>query len=198
MLRLALSLSLALLACTPKDAPDTKKDDAKSDTKKDAKKDDTKKDAEPRACTEKACLDTGTIEAKFGAAGAPLGKHEFVIDVDGKAHTCSVEFTDVASTAFGECGDPTSGISLSFGPVMKGKEEQLGGVVAYTEVPVPGEFRWQLSIPGTPKAIHVVHSSAGATILDKTAELTDYKEWRPNGEGCEPVCKSARVEWKLP
>lgn len=200
MSRLVLPLSLALLACTPKEGPDGKKDDAKSDTKKsDTKSDDTKKAAaEPRICTEKACSDAGTIEAKLGAAGAPLGKHEFTLEVDGKAHTCSVEFTDVASTVFGECGDPTSGISLTFGPVTKGKEERLGDVVAYTEVPVPGEFRWQLSILGTPKQVHVVQKHGGNTILDQTAELTDYKEWRPNGEGCEPVCKSARVEWKGP
>lgn len=200
MSRLVLPLSLALLACTPKEAPDGKKDDAKSDTKKsDTKSDDTKQaPAEPLICTEKACLDTGTIEAKLSGAGAPLGKHEFTLDIDGKAQSCSVEFTDLATTAFGECGDPTVGISLSFGPVTKGKEEKLGDVVSYTEVPVPGEFHWQLRIPGTPKQVHVVHKHGTTTILDQKAELTDYKEWWPNGEGCKPVCKSTTIEWKGP
>lgn len=188
MSRLAVSLSLVFLACTPTESPDGKPGDAK--------KDDSNKHARPRMCTDMGCSDNGVIETKLTSAGAPLGKHEFAIEVDGKPQTCSLEFTDVASTVFATCDTP--GTTLSFGPVTTGKEERLGEVVAYTEVPVPGQFRWQLGVEGTPAKIHVVHSQGSNTILDQTAELTKYEEWRPNGEGCEPVCKTQRLEWKGP
>ena len=73
----------------------------------------------------------------------------------------------------------------------------MGNVVSYTEVPIPGKFRWQLTIEGQPKQAHVVHTHAGNTLLDKTAEFT-YVDHRPNGPDCEPVCKNASVEWTGP
>lgn len=148
----------------------------------------------PRACTEMACSDSAMITAKLSPAGAPLGTHAFALEIDGKPQTCTVEFTRETETASGQCSD---GASLMFGPAMQGKETSMDGVVGYTEEPIPGEFRWQLSIYGQPAKVHVVHTHAGTTILDQTASLT-YTAFRPNGPECEPVCKSATVEWTGP
>jgi hypothetical protein len=38
-----------------------------------------------------------------------------------------------------------------------------------------------------------VRDGAGATLVDFSGSAT-YSEYRPNGEGCEPVCKSAALE----
>jgi hypothetical protein len=151
-------------------------------------------DGKPRACTEMACFDAASITTLLSAAGAPLGTHSFALEIDGAAQTCTVEFTRELETVHVQC---SGGASLSFGPAMQGEETSMDGVVSYTEVPIPGEFVWQLTIEGQPAKIHVVHTHAGSTILDQTAELT-YTDHRPNGEGCEPVCKAAAVEWKGP
>lgn len=171
-------LSLAALGCTHAGG-----DDGSS-----------KKNDRPRACTEMACSDAAVITTKLSAAGAPLGTHSFALEIDGKPQTCTVEFTRETETAHGECSE---GASLMFGPAMQGKEETMDGVVGYTEEPIPGEFRWQISIFGQPAKVHVVHTSAERTIVDQTASLT-YTENRPNGPGCEPVCKAASVEWTGP
>lgn len=152
-----------------------------------------------RVCTEKGCPDAATITAKLSAAGAPLGAHTFEISVDDAPCRCTVEFTSLESTAQGECTVP--GLSLRLGPRMRGVEEtrQIGGqgVVMHTEVPVAGEFEWSISFAGHPKSVRVVHSHGGKTLVQQTADLV-YSETRPNGEGCEPVCKRAAVEWKGP
>jgi hypothetical protein len=56
-----------------------------------------------RVCTEMACQDAATIDTKLTAAGATLGKHEFALEVDGVAQTCSVEFTVATQLAYASC-----------------------------------------------------------------------------------------------
>lgn len=153
-----------------------------------------------RMCTEMACQNAATIETKLSAAGAPLGKHEFAIEVDGAAQTCTVEFTVATQLAYASCSAP--GTSLWLGPVMRGVTVpvEVGGegAVMHAEEPVAGEFQWQLSLFGTPAKVHVVHSHAGSVLIDQTAEFGSYADHRPNGDGCEPVCKQASVQWKGP
>jgi hypothetical protein len=154
----------------------------------------TTDDGTPRACTEMGCSDSAMITAKLSPAGAPLGTHSFALEIDGKPQTCTVEFTREIETAHGQCPE---GAFLLFGPAMQGTETSMDGVVGYTEEPIPGEFRWQLTIFGQPTKVHVVHTHDGKTILDQAASLT-YTDFRPNGPECEPVCKSANVEWTGP
>jgi hypothetical protein len=175
---LSFAVVLAPLGCTPKEKTGGTPDD----------------DKKPRICTEMACFDAATITTTLSPAGAPLGTHSFALDVDGTAQTCTVEFVDEKETAHGEC---SGGASLFLGPAMQGKEESMDGVVSYHEEPIPGEFRWQLTVEGRPVKIGVVHTHAGNTLLERTAEL-GYVDHRPNGPHCEPVCKAASVEWKGP
>jgi len=152
-----------------------------------------------RVCTEMACADAATITTKLSAAGAPTGAHTFVVEVDGAASRCSVRFESASSIAYGECATP--GTSLRIGPVMRGKETTMviegSSVVMHAEEPVPGEFEWQITVRGRPSAVRVVHSFADRPVVENTATFT-YADVRPNGEGCEPVCKAAAVEWKGP
>jgi hypothetical protein len=190
-----LALGLLALACTAARNPPDGKADASSDGKSDGKS-----DAKQRVCTEMACSDSATITTKLTPAGAPAGKHEFALEVDGVAQTCTVELTDTTQLTHASCTG--SSTILWLGPAMRGvdTEMEVGGkpVVMHTEEPIPGEFEWQLSLLGTPAKVHVVHSFAGNVLVDQTAELSSYEEHRPNGEGCEPVCKAASVEWKGP
>lgn len=148
-------------------------------------------DGTPRACTEMACHDSATITTKLSAAGAPLGTHAFALEIDGVAKTCTVEFVAETETADGKCSD---GVQLVFGPAMQGKELAMDGVVGYTEEPIPGEFRWALTMEGQPAQVHVIHTHEGRTIVDQSASLI-YSEYRPNGAGCEPVCHNAQANW---
>jgi hypothetical protein len=192
MLRVhVVALGLLALACTGTQKSPDGKTDGKADGKADAKS-----GSEPRMCTEMACRDSATIDTKLTSAGAPAGTHEFALEVDGVAQTCTVELTVTNQITHATCSG--SDVSLWLGPAMRGVDKQMDGAVMHTEEPIEGEFAWQLSVSGTPAKVHVVHSHAGNVLLDQTAEFGSYGEHRPNGEGCEPVCKVARVEWKGP
>ncbi|WP_146157761.1 hypothetical protein [Enhygromyxa salina] len=159
----------------------------------DAGSSDTDK-GEPRMCTSMGCADLAEITTQLTAAGGALGSHAFAIEVDGEAKTCTVEFTSETEAAYGKCSD---GVELRFGPAMQGREMTMDGAVGYTEDPIPGQFQWQLSFHGQPAKVHVVHTHADQTIVDASAAFV-YTEHRPNGAGCEPVCKSAAIEWTGP
>ena len=194
VLALALAFAFIGLACTskPQDTPPTK-GDAKGETKGDTKAPDP--EPTPRMCTEMACSDSATIKTKLTAAGAPLGKHDFVLEVDGTAQACTAEFTVATQLAHATC---SGNASVWIGPEMRSIVEELPaqGVVSVREEPIAGEFAWQASVMGTPAKVHVIHTHDGKVLLDQTAEFANYTEFRPNGEGCEPVCKAAGVEWK--
>lgn len=153
----------------------------------------------PRVCTERACADAATITTKLSAAGAPTGEHTFVVEVDGVVGRCSVQFASATSIAYGECAAP--GTSLWIGPVMRGQETTMviegSSVVMHSSAPVPGEFEWQITVHGRPNAVRVVHTFADRPVVERTATFV-YADVRPNGEGCEPVCKAATAQWQGP
>lgn len=177
--RFAVVAALAIAGCQPKTAGDGGPSHG---------------GARPRACTEMTCSDAAVITASLSSAGASLGSHTFTLEIDGRAERCSVEFTSDTQTAWGTC---SGSATVSLGPAMQGKETSMDGVVGYTEEPIPGQFQWQLTVQGTPSKVGVVHTSGGQTILEQTATLT-YVDHHPNGEGCEPVCKSASATWQGP
>ncbi len=144
-------------------------------------------------CTEKACRSSATVLALLSPAAAALGEHRFAIEVDGAAITCTVQLTSLTAVASGTC---TGKAEVRIGPMMRGKETKVGEVVEYTEEPVPGQFAWTLTFEGEPSRAHVVHTTSGRTIVDRTASF-GYHPFRPNGPGCEPVCQAANVTWDL-
>ena len=150
--------------------------------------------SEPRMCTEIGCMDQAHVTASLTSAGALTGTHSFEVTLDGVAQTCTLEFAKPDEHADATC---SGGAELRLGPVMRGVEHQGDGVVGYSEEPVPGEWEWTLDLMGTPKTVHVVHKHGDAVLVDQTADFS-YEDLRPNGEGCEPVCKGAKLAWKGP
>ena len=149
---------------------------------------------EPRICTEMACSNQATITSTVTGVEPPLGTHTFELEIDDVKHTCTAELAVATEAVEADCSD---GVSLRLGPVMRGVEHQMDGVVGYTEEPIPGQFQWALTVPQTPKSAHLVHRYADAVALEQTATF-EYTEHRPNGDGCEPVCQTASVTWTMP
>lgn len=147
-----------------------------------------------RPCPLLPCSSSATLRATLTPAAATLGEHAFAIEADGVASTCKVQLTSISNIVHGTC---TGNVGVHLGPVMRGKEMKIGGMVGYTEEPVPGQFEWKLTVYGQPRSVRVVHTTGGRTIVDRTASLT-YQEARPNGPGCEPVCQTASATWAVP
>ncbi len=141
-----------------------------------------------------ACSDQASIRAQLTPAQATPGEHKFVIKTGTEEHSCTLSYpADLKDTSAidAQCSE---GLSLRMGPSMRGVETRQGDTVMYTEVPIPGQFEWNLTIVGQPTDVSVVHTLADTVILQRSEALS-YRSVAPNGEGCEPVCQQASITW---
>lgn len=151
----------------------------------------------PKVCTELACLAGATVTARVAEADAAAGTHTFDIEVDGTKARCAVVVAAGAqSPADAKCeGD----LSLSLGPVMDVRSVPAApgsgpdAPVAAMFAPVPGQFEWRLTVPGSRRDLKVTHTFGERTVSARTIPLV-YRETRPNGPGCEPACQVAKVD----
>lgn len=129
----------------------------------------------PKACTRMGCI--GALKVEIGG-GDKLAKGKYVIDVeaDGKKGKC-------AFAAPNFCDDKA--------PKCEGEVEievVTQGCPAVTTGPAPS-IR-ELKLPSTPAAASITVTRDGKKVGE--AKLApQYKEVRPNGPECDPVCKNA-------
>lgn len=158
----------------------------------------TEPSAEPgehQVCTMLPCLDHVAIVTELSAAQAATGLHRFRIEADGTTVTCTVNHTDATATDFADCDGSAS---LHLGPRTQMVEvpSPVPGTVMVTAQAVPGVFQWGLELSGQPASVRVVHELNGVVLRDQSATPT-YREERPNGRHCEPVCQQASITWAL-
>jgi hypothetical protein len=151
--------------------------------------------AKAKACTERACHSSASIHARVPEASAGKGAHAFAIEADGVRRTCQLAYVPSGAPVSATC-DGEGAVELTFGPLMKmvPAPASVPGTVGVAQTPVAGEFAWDLTIQGEPSRVHVTHTLDGKPVLDRTASPT-YKESRPNGDDCPPVCRQATETW---
>jgi hypothetical protein len=65
--------------------------------------------------------------------------------------------------------------------------------VSQSCTPIPDRYFASLTLYGTPSALSVVVERDGTAILDQSLTLR-YQSERPNGPGCEPLCRQASAD----
>ena len=118
-----------------------------------------------RACTQIGCADAFVI--RLTSAEPPTaGRYEFRLVIDGRAVTCSVTLPAASET--NACAEGT-GVALSVGAA-----NSLGS----------------LRIEGSPTRVDARVTQGDKTVASR-AFVPSYRESRPNGADCPPVCRSA-------
>ena len=146
-------------------------------------------DAEARGmCPLADCHDMATIATTFRLSPATLGKHEFDLEIDGIAVSCSVTLAEVGRQVEAVCSSYQEPVYLRVVP--PGEERQAPAD--------RDKLMWELMIVGRPEAVHVTQRVGGRTLLERTTTFPHYRIFRPNGPRCAPECKLARVEWTIP
>jgi len=149
-------------------------------------------DDEPLACTDVGCSDGVHLEVREARDAWPAGDYTVEISAGGDSHRCTATLPNPSpwtaeSTTF-KC-DRTS-LSASFRPTQGCDDERDGGTDGVT----CGVLA--LEVPGTPSSVQVQIDRDGQSILDESVQ-PKYREMRPNGEGCEPVCERSSAELTL-
>lgn len=126
----------------------------------------------PVACTKKGCMGTLNLETKL-TAPKPGNYEVDVVAGDLKGH-CEVTFP------YPKCGTMATRCEGTL-PIMA---TETG-----CELPPAQQVFPQLVIGETPAAFSVKVTLAKKVIVEKKIDAQPYREFRPNGPGCGPVCQ---------
>jgi hypothetical protein len=136
--------------------------------------------AAPKACTEIGCRSGFTIPIVWDNALSPA-KYKVELTVDGKKGQCEVRWPYKSCT---EAAAVSCSGDVAFRLVTACKAN---------EPPATGMVLGPIELDNTPEKVSL--KIWRDKIMTYQRELTPtYKESRPNGPGCEPLCKQASVE----
>ncbi len=131
----------------------------------------------PRACTEIGCGASVHINVQKASGWQP-GAYTVTTTVDGTAHTCTVNFP-LSCDAPSSCASDVVLVSQN-GCALPAAEQSLGGI--------------DLTVPASSVSIEISHDG---TPLGSGKFSPTYEELRPNGAGCDPVCRGSRDDLTL-
>ena len=136
--------------------------------------------SQQNACSQRGCGDALTVRVDTAAGELPSGMHRIEVLADGVSLACAFRYPLERTAA---------------GTMQPSCSERLGVLV-----PADGAFSAPpaetIILTGTPAQVHVWQYVDDLAILD-AAVAPSYEDVRPNGPGCEPVCREAQLSWTL-
>lgn len=161
---------------------------------------------EPAGCTKLACTDQLRITVTGEQKAFPPGFHRIDVTVDGTELSCGFTLPaatpgETLRTISAEC---QPGLTTDVGPATTCTTTHNGASVSQTCSPVPGRIKETIRLAGMPKLLtvtQVASAGSGAHAEHPILERSDtprYGLLQPNGQGCDPICHQAMVDWTIP
>jgi hypothetical protein len=147
------------------------------------------------------CLDSASLRLQSADNHWADGDYELTVTAGDTSTTCSFSLPD----DFPSTGSPqplTCDASIGHDvPILSQvhtcTETRTDDAVSQSCTPVADEYSLEIRLPGTPDSVEIQLKRDGATLIDDTQVLT-YKETRPNGPGCDPLCRQVSVVVAVP
>jgi hypothetical protein len=141
-----------------------------------------------KTCNEVGCLDQASITVRGpGGTTPPLAAQ---LQIDGRQVTCPAPMVGGVGVA---CDDRA--VHIAHRELGDCTEVRTATAVSQRCVP-NGRFEQVITVAGTPQRI-VARLMADTTVVgERTFELS-YTSVRPNGDGCDPVCRQRAETWEL-
>jgi hypothetical protein len=133
----------------------------------------------------------------------PSGRHEVILAIDGKPVTCRLDWFPDAGKSFSDpvtarCVPSSAEVNITVEQVRSCERYEDHRGVSVTQCrDLPGEFIERIRISGTPSQVRIVQRLGSAAIGERVIEPL-YKTVQPNGPDCEPACRQAVLEWRIP
>jgi hypothetical protein len=145
---------------------------------------------ESRSCTEKGCSDSAAITIQRADGNTPPLSVQ--LEVDGRRVTCPAP---ARGSAGGQpCDDPR--VFVQHRERVDCTETRTSTAISQSCQP-NGTFELVIGLGGTPARVDATVMDGATVVGQKTFDL-NYLTVRPNGEGCEPVCRQGAETWQLP
>jgi hypothetical protein len=150
------------------------------------------------SCTEIGCGDSATVRLQTADGTWPDGAYTFVFTSPDAVHRCQLalpgELPAPGSLRALACSPP---LSANLSPTAVCTEERAANAVSESCRPVPGQFVLEAHVTGTPATLSLRVERSGTVLLEESRSLR-YTEERPNGPGCDPLCRQTSLELTLP
>jgi hypothetical protein len=146
-----------------------------------------------QSCTEIGCSDQAALTLRPAGGEWIAGSYELSVTVDGVERRC-------AFSVPADLPEPRSGRALCdpllpfyIQPETVCTERRDRDSVSQTCTPIPDRYSGSLTLQGTPAVLVVIVERDGQILSNETLKPA-YQASRPNGPGCEPLCRQARAE----
>ena len=154
-----------------------------------------------KSCTEIGCGDGASVSV-IAPGTWPAGRYVFGFEMGSQSVTCTAElpedFPGVGVIRPLPCrSDGVGTLSAAFVQETVCMEQRSRDAVSESCTPLPGRFTLQVDISGTPGVLGARIERDGVEVIAQDIALA-YEESRPNGPGCEPICRQSHAELTLP
>jgi hypothetical protein len=154
-----------------------------------------------KSCTEIGCGDGASLSLKAPGTWR-AGRYVFGFEMGGQSFTCTAQLPadlpGVGVVRSLPCtGADAGAFNAAFVQETVCMEQRSRDAVSESCTPLPGRFTLQVDIRGTPEVVGVRVERDGVEVTAQDVALA-YQESRPNGPGCEPICRQSRAELTLP
>jgi hypothetical protein len=147
------------------------------------------------SCTDIGCNDGASITLRTDDWRWREGVHEIDFTFGGQTRMCSLRVPEDIPEERGRSVDLlcSMGFSALLIPRTRCMEVRTADAISQSCEEVPGQSYVSAGLQGVVASLRVEVRRDGATIFDRTVS-PEYRQERPNGPDCEPICQLAEVE----
>ncbi|HXI58966.1 MAG TPA: hypothetical protein VNO55_23025 [Polyangia bacterium] len=132
-------------------------------------------------CTKRGCDDHLLIHLRAGD-GHPPNDVALEFNIDGQVVTCRPSAAGAGASAF-QCGE---GVTVLYQELQHCRHNVCQGT---------GSFEQTIEILSTPRKVLMTVTQSGR-LLGKKTFVSRYTPYRPNGPGCNPICRQSEKTWR--
>jgi hypothetical protein len=146
-----------------------------------------------QSCTDIGCRDQASLTLRPAGGEWLAGSYRLIVTIDGEERQCAFSVpADLPEPGSGRAlCDPF--LPLYLQPETVCSERRDRDSVSQSCTPIPDRYSGSLTLQGTP-AVLVVTVERDGQILSNDTLKPAYQASRPNGPGCEPLCRQASAE----
>jgi hypothetical protein len=143
-------------------------------------------------------MDGATLTFRTDDNEWPAGSYTLTLDYGAEHASCTFSVPDDlpenGSVGVVTCTQPWMA-SLNYEVMCV--EHRNGDSVGQSCTPIPDQYYLSVTLSGTPDSVTVLLERDDEPLLEETHALS-YAESRPNGPECDPLCRQASVEIRVP
>ena len=147
-----------------------------------------------KGCTDIGCGDSLSLNFNTADGSWPDGEYRLELDFAGDEQRCSFKLPESLPAQRGSVGQVCeSNLRGSIFAKTVCMETRTKDAVSQSCTPLPDQWTLTLHRDGTPKTVSIRVTRDDQEVAS-VSQTVNYRDNRPNGPDCEPLCRQAQIE----